>query len=39
VGGISSLALILLLWPLISRVLNKIRPPKAKEFSVEQPVD
>jgi putative tricarboxylic transport membrane protein len=39
VGGISSLAMILLLWPLISRVLNKIRPPKAKEFAVEQPVD
>jgi putative tricarboxylic transport membrane protein len=39
VGGISSLALILLLWPLISRVLNKIRPPKPKEFAVEQPVD
>jgi putative tricarboxylic transport membrane protein len=39
VGTISSLALILLLWPLIARVLNKIRPPKPKEFAVEQPVD
>jgi putative tricarboxylic transport membrane protein len=39
VGGISSLAMILLLWPLISRVLHKIRPPKSKEYAVEQPVD
>jgi putative tricarboxylic transport membrane protein len=39
VGGISTLALILLLWPLISRVINKIRPPKPKEFAVDQPVD
>jgi putative tricarboxylic transport membrane protein len=39
VGGISTLALLLLFWPLISRVLNKIRPPKPKEFAAEQPVD
>jgi putative tricarboxylic transport membrane protein len=39
VGGISSLAMILLLWPLISRLIAKVRPPKAKEFAVEQPVD
>jgi putative tricarboxylic transport membrane protein len=39
VGSISSLAIILLLWPLISRLIAKIRPPKAKEFAVEQPVD
>ena len=39
VGGITALALILLLWPLISRVLAKIRPPKKTEFSAEQPVD
>jgi putative tricarboxylic transport membrane protein len=39
VGGISSLAIILLLWPLISRVIAKVRPPKPKEFAVDQPVD
>jgi putative tricarboxylic transport membrane protein len=39
VGGISSLAMILLLWPLISRVISKVRPPKPKEFAVDQPVD
>jgi putative tricarboxylic transport membrane protein len=39
VGGISSLAMLLLLWPLISRVLHKIRPQKPKEFAVDQPVD
>jgi putative tricarboxylic transport membrane protein len=39
VGGISSLALVLLLWPLISRLIAKIRPPKRAEFAAEQPVD
>ena len=39
VGTISTLALLLLLWPLISRVMAKIRPPKPKEFAAEQPVD
>jgi putative tricarboxylic transport membrane protein len=39
VGTISSLAIILLMWPLISRLIAKVRPPKAKEFAVEQPVD
>jgi putative tricarboxylic transport membrane protein len=39
VGGITSLALILLFWPLISRVMAKIRPPKKNEFAAEQPVD
>ena len=39
VGGITTLALVLLLWPLISRVMAKIRPPKSREFTVEQPVD
>ena len=39
VGGITTLALLLLFWPLISRVLAKIRPPKPKEFAAEQPVD
>jgi putative tricarboxylic transport membrane protein len=39
VGSISTLAIVLLLWPLISRLIAKVRPPKAKEFAVEQPVD
>jgi putative tricarboxylic transport membrane protein len=40
VGTISTLAILLLLWPLISRVIAKLRPPKAKpEFMEEQPVD
>jgi putative tricarboxylic transport membrane protein len=39
VGTISSLAILLLLWPVISWVLAKIRPPKPKEFAEEQPVD
>ena len=29
----------LLLWPLISRLIAKIRPPKRTEFAAEQPVD
>ncbi len=39
VGSITTLALLLLLWPLISRVLNKLRPAKPDEFSAERPVD
>jgi putative tricarboxylic transport membrane protein len=39
VGTISTLAIILLVWPAISWVIAKIRPPKPKEFAEEQPVD
>ncbi|HSH89900.1 MAG TPA: tripartite tricarboxylate transporter permease [Ramlibacter sp.] len=39
VGTISTLALLLLFWPLISKLIAKVRPPKAKEFPEEQPVD
>jgi putative tricarboxylic transport membrane protein len=39
VGTISSLAIVLLLWPLVSLLLAKARPPKPKEFAEEQPVD
>lgn len=39
VGGITSLALVLLLWPLISRVLTKLRPAKPDEFAAERPID
>jgi putative tricarboxylic transport membrane protein len=39
VGTITGLALLLLVWPLISRVIAKVRPPKASTFASEQPVD
>ncbi len=39
VGGISTLALVLLFWPLVARLMAKIRPPKRAEFAAEQPVD
>jgi putative tricarboxylic transport membrane protein len=39
VGTITTLALLLLAWPLISRVLAKIRPPKKQDFPAERPVD
>jgi len=39
VGGITTLALILLMWPLISRALAFIRPAKSDEFAKERPVD
>jgi putative tricarboxylic transport membrane protein len=39
VGTITGLALLLLAWPLISRVIAKLRPPKPSSFAAEQPVD
>jgi putative tricarboxylic transport membrane protein len=39
VGNISTLALILLLWPLLSLIIAKLRPPKSRDFAAEQPVD
>ena len=39
VGGITGLALLLLVWPLISRVIAKVRPAKPGSFAAEQPVD
>ena len=39
VGSITGLALLLLFWPLISRILAKLRPPKVDEFAAERPVD
>ncbi|MCC2635364.1 MAG: tripartite tricarboxylate transporter permease [Ramlibacter sp.] len=39
VGGITGLALLLLFWPLIARVIAKVRPPKPPAFNAEQPVD
>jgi putative tricarboxylic transport membrane protein len=39
VGGITALALVMLFWPLISRLLAFIRKPKQQEFAAERPVD
>ncbi|MEP6557120.1 MAG: tripartite tricarboxylate transporter permease, partial [Burkholderiales bacterium] len=39
VGGITALALLMLLWPLISKVLAMIRPPKVDEFAEQRGVD
>ena len=39
VGGISSLAILLLVWPLISLLIAKVRPSKQQDFGKEQPVD
>ena len=39
VGTISTLAILLLVWPLISKVINKLRPAKPKLIGVDQPVD
>ena len=39
VGTISTLAILLLVWPLISKIIAKVRPPKKSEFKEEQPVD
>jgi putative tricarboxylic transport membrane protein len=39
VGGITGLALVLLFWPLISRLVAKVRKPKPTTFAAEQPVD
>ncbi|HXD41346.1 MAG TPA: tripartite tricarboxylate transporter permease [Ramlibacter sp.] len=39
VGTISTLAIILLLWPLVSLIIAKVRPAKPRDFSAEQPVD
>ena len=39
VGSITGLALLLLFWPLISKAIAKVRPPKQQAFAAEQPVD
>ncbi|RRH86620.1 tripartite tricarboxylate transporter permease [Variovorax beijingensis] len=39
VGGITTLALVLLFWPLISKALALVKPKKPDEFAVERPVD
>lgn len=39
VGSITALALLMLFWPLISRLIAKVRPPKVDEFAADRPVD
>ena len=39
VGTISTLAILLLVWPLISKLVAKVRGAKPKVIAVEQPVD
>ncbi|HYP84106.1 tripartite tricarboxylate transporter permease [Variovorax sp.] len=39
VGTITTLALIMLFWPLLARLVAFIRPPKIDEFHKERPVD
>ncbi len=39
VGSITTLALVLLVWPLISKLLAKLRPPKADGLAASLPVD
>ena len=39
VGSITTLALLMLAWPLISKVIAKIRPPKVDDLAAQQPVD
>ena len=39
VGSITGLALLMLFWPLISRLIAKVRPPKVDEFAADRPVD
>lgn len=39
VGGITALALLMLFWPLISKLLALVRKPKQPAFTAERPVD
>jgi putative tricarboxylic transport membrane protein len=39
VGTITTLALVLLLWPLLSKLLALVRAPKPDPFAAERPVD
>ena len=39
VGSITTLALIMLVWPLISKLLHLIRPAKVNEIDAQRPVD
>lgn len=39
VGSITTLALLMLFWPLISKIVAKVRPPKVDELAAQRPVD
>lgn len=39
VGTITGLALLMLVWPILSKLVAKVRKPKATNFAAEQPVD
>jgi putative tricarboxylic transport membrane protein len=39
VGSITTLALVLLFWPLVSLILAKLRPPKVDELAAQRPID
>ncbi len=39
VGSITTLALLMLFWPLISKFIALLRPPKQDDFAAERPVD
>mgnify|MGYP003477662615 FL=1 len=39
VGSITTLALIMLFWPLLSKLLAVLRPPKSDELAAQRPVD
>jgi putative tricarboxylic transport membrane protein len=39
VGSITGLALLMLFWPLISKLIALVRKPKVNAFAAEQPVD
>jgi putative tricarboxylic transport membrane protein len=39
VGTITTLALLMLAWPLISKALHALRPPKVNALAAQQPVD
>jgi putative tricarboxylic transport membrane protein len=39
VGSITTLALVMLLWPLIVKLIALMRPPKVDELAAQRPVD
>ncbi len=39
VGGITTLALVMLCWPLISKMIGMVRAPKVDELAAQRPVD
>ena len=39
VGSITTLALILLFWPMIGKLIALVRPPKVDPLAAQQPID